>query len=223
MASQSSDKRPRLREIVRGNAADFQRTWNETEASSGFDPLPPGLYRCLITDGRLFTSKANATPGFKVEFQVIGGPHAGRKVWLDVWLSNKALSMAKGELAKLGITNPDQLEHPLPPGLTADVTVVRRTDDNGETFNRVKTFKVIAADVPADDYSPDDTNPRESEVDAGHLDAVMPASTPPRVAREPGDDDDRDDDGFGWRRGEQIKHTSLTPLLDAKPNGRSST
>ena len=26
----SSDKRPRLRDIVRGNAADFNRTWNET-------------------------------------------------------------------------------------------------------------------------------------------------------------------------------------------------
>ena len=48
----SSDKRPRLRDIVRGNAADFNRTWNETEASSGFDPLPPGVYRALITDGR---------------------------------------------------------------------------------------------------------------------------------------------------------------------------
>jgi len=39
MASQSSDRRPRLRDIVSGVAADFNKTWNETEASSGFDPL----------------------------------------------------------------------------------------------------------------------------------------------------------------------------------------
>jgi hypothetical protein len=84
MASQSSDRRPRLRDIVSGVAADFNKTWNETEASSGFDPLPPGVYRCLITDGRLFTSKTNATPGFKITFEVIDPPHAGRKVWHDV-------------------------------------------------------------------------------------------------------------------------------------------
>src|SRR5207248_3120293 len=71
MSTPSSDRRQRLRDIVRGNAADFQKTWDATEASSGFDPLPPGVYRCLITDGRLFTSRTNATPGYKVEFQVI--------------------------------------------------------------------------------------------------------------------------------------------------------
>src|SRR5271165_347861 len=141
MASQSSDRRPRLRDIVRGNAADFNKTWNETEASSGFDPLPPGVYRCLITDGRLFTSRANSTPGFKITFEVIDPPHARRKVWHDVWLSSKALGIAKGELAKRGITSPDQLEQPLPPGLTADVQVVQRTDDNGVVFNRVRSFK----------------------------------------------------------------------------------
>ena len=101
MASQPSDKRPRLKDIVRGNAADFQRNWDETEVSAGFDPLPPGVYRCLIADGKLFTSKTNATPGFKIEFQVIAGPFAGRKAWHDIWLSNKALSIAKAELAKL--------------------------------------------------------------------------------------------------------------------------
>jgi hypothetical protein len=200
MSTSSPDRRQRLRDIVRGNAADFQKTWDTTEASSGFDPLPAGVYRCLITDGRLFTSRTNATPGYKIEFQVIAGPFAGRKVWLDVWLSSKALPMAKGELAKLGIVSADQLERPLPPGLTADVQVVQRTDDDGTTFNRVKTFKIVPADVPAADFSPDDSDvPRESEADDEHLDA----------------------DGFDWRKG--IQHTSSMPLLDASPNGKGMT
>ena len=183
MSMPSSDRRPRPRDIVRGNAADFQRTWDTTEASSGFDPLPPGVYRCLISDGRLFTSKTNATPGFKIEFQVIDPPHAGRKVWHDVWLSSKALSMAKGELAKLGIKSPDQLEQPLPPGLIADVTVVQRTDDYGAVFNRVKTFKVVESDVPADDYRPDDDRDgKRSEGAVEHPAAGHASTVPPSLA-----------------------------------------
>ncbi len=220
MGSQSSDKRPRLRDIVRGNAADFQRTWETTEASSGFDPLPPGVYRCLISDGRLFTSKTNTTPGFKIEFQVIDPPHAGRKVWHDDWLSSKALSMAKGELAKLGINSPDQLERPLPPGMIADVQVVQRTDDNGAAFNRVKTFKVVESGVPADDFRPaDDLELEKGEGDGGHP-AAGQASTRPPVTREPGDDDDRDDTGFDWQRG--VQHVSSAPLLDAARNGKGT-
>jgi hypothetical protein len=217
MSTPSSDKRPRLRDIVRGNAADFNRAWNETEASAGFDPLPPGVYRCLIADGALFTSKTNATPGFKITFEVIAGPFAGRKAWHDIWLSNKALSIAKAGLAKLGINTPDQLEQPLPPGLLADVTVVLRNDDNGAAFNQVRSFKIVNADIPADSYSPAD--PSGSEGDSGHL-AAGHASPPPRVTREPGDDDDRDDSGFDWRPG--VQHTSSAPLLGAARNGRSS-
>jgi hypothetical protein len=237
--------RPRLRDIVRGDAADFQRAWDTTEASSGFDPLPSGVYRCLVVAGQLFTSKANATPGFKVEFQVIAGPFAERKIWHDIWLTSKALSMAKGELAKLGITNPGQLEQPVPPGLIADVTVVQRSGDDGTTFNRVKTFKIIDADVPADDYRPADVEP--SEVDtrpplAGQLDAhgfnyetnryesarplledaASRVPTTPSTSREPGEDDDLDDGGFNRRHG--VQYTPSAPLLDPnahEPKGRA--
>jgi hypothetical protein len=182
MPTPSPDNRLRLRDIVRGNSADFNRIWDETEASTGFDPLPPGIYRCLIADGRLFKSKTNETPGFKIEFQVIDGPFAGRKVWHDLWLSPKALAVTKGQLAKLGITRQEQLECPLPFGLTAEVQVVQRADDNGVLCNRVRTFKVVEADVAADDYRPaEDLDVEGDGADAGHLDG----------------------DGFDWRDGVQ--------------------
>jgi hypothetical protein len=214
MSTLSSDKRPRLSDIVRGNAADFQKIWDATEASAGIDPLPPGVYRCLITDGRLFTSRTNSTPGFKVEFQVIVGPFAGRKVWHDIWLSSRALPVAKAELAKLGITSPDQLEQPLPPGLTADVTVVQRADDNGTTFNRVRTFKIVDADVPADNFTPDEQRASEADDASTPLPAL-------RATREPGEDDDLDTGESDWRQVVQVRHTSSAPLFDAVSNGRS--
>jgi hypothetical protein len=203
MSNQQSDRRPRLRDIVRGGTDDFNRAWNEAEVSSGFDPLPPDVYHCLIVDGSLFTAKSG-TPGYKITFEVIGGPHAGRKVWHDIWLSSKALGMAKGELAKLGIASPAQLDQPLPSGLTADVRVVQRTSDDGAVYNRVKTFKVVNAEVPADDYSPDDDLPSKSA----------------RSPREPGEDDDLDADGFDWKTGAQQVATSQS--TDTTTNGKGA-
>jgi hypothetical protein len=213
MATLPPDKRPRLRDIVRGNVDDFKRRFDDATPTSGFDPLPPGVYRCLAAEGKVFAARTG-TEGFKLTFEVIGGPFAGRKVWHDIWMSDKAMGMARAELLKLGIRCSDDLERPLPPGLIADVTVVQRTDDDGAAFNRVKAFKVVNADVPADNYSPD-PDPATREADAGPLDAAGPASTP-HPAREPGEDDDRDDGGFDWRSG--IQHTSSAPLLDAAGN-----
>jgi hypothetical protein len=203
MPTSSPDNRPRLKDILRASSTDFQRTWDTTEPSNGFDPLPPGVYRCLIADGKLFTSKNN-TPGYKLTFEVIDKPYTGRKAWFDAWLSSKALAMAKGELAKLGILSYKQLDDPLPPGLIADVTVVQRTDDNGMTSSRVRTFKVVPADVAPDDFRPSENlEVDQGEGDAGHSDAG-------RV----------DAHGFNFVTS---RYESATPLLDAKPNGRSKT
>jgi uncharacterized protein DUF669 len=184
MSLQPSDKRPKLRDIVRGSLDDFKRTWDTTEASAGFAPLPAGTYRCLVASGELFISRTNATPGYKITFDVIAGPFSGRKVWHDLWLTSKALGMAKGDLERLGITRTEQLEQPLPAGLVADVVVIQRTEDDGTTFNRVKSFKVIDRDVSPDDFAPDDE----------HLDT------------ESGEGDDLrlDSDGFDWSNGDQI-------------------
>jgi Protein of unknown function (DUF669) len=174
-----------LRDIVRGSVDEFKKTWDATEASEGFPPLPSGTYRCLIAGGEMFRSNKNSTPGYKVTFEITSGALAGRKFWHSVWLTDKALAMAKADLAKLGITKLEQLEEPLPPGLLADVKVVVRTDDDGDTYNQVKNFQVVKSEVPAADFAP-------GEVAA------------PRT-REPGDDDDlaNDDDGFDWRNGTQ--------------------
>jgi hypothetical protein len=190
-----------LRDIVKGTVDDFKQTWDRTEASEGFPPFPSGQYRCLIAGGEMFNTDKNSTPGYKVVFEVTTSPYAGRKFWHSIWLTDKALAMAKAELAKLGITRPEQLEQPLPPGMIADVKVVLRTNDDGDQFNRVKTFQVIQSEVPAADFAP-------------------PPEAPKTTPRETGDDDDDGDawdavdrasvaGGFNWESGAQSPpHTS---------------
>jgi hypothetical protein len=214
MATLPPDKRPRLRDIVRGNLDDLQRAFEESVKTGGRTTVPSGQYRCLIAKGSV-EQASTGTPSYKLVFEAIDGPHTGRKFFHDIWLTEKALRMSGHELARLGFRSLTEIsERPLPPGLIADVTVVEQTENDGTTKNVVRRFKLANAGVPADDYSPD-PDPVTSEADAGPPDAAGPASTP-HPAREPGEDDDRDDGGFDWRSG--IQHTSSAPLLDAAGN-----
>jgi hypothetical protein len=148
------NKRPTY-ESIPGGGDDFNDLWNRTQAADdGFDPLPPGTYRCLVADGRLATAK-NGTASYKVTFQVVEGPFTGRKVWHDCFLTPKALAMSKRDLDKLRIHTPEQLTQAPPTGIVADIRVVLRTESDGRTFNRVAGFKVVEDAPPPGIFDPD--------------------------------------------------------------------
>jgi hypothetical protein len=120
---------------------------NAAPAEDFAQPLPRGEYIAHLICGELFNS-AHGTLGYKLTFQVIEGEHVGRKLWHDVWLSEAAISMAKRDLAKLGIMTIDQLDNPMPSGIRCKVKLVVRKDDDGTERNRVVTFAVVQIDVP---------------------------------------------------------------------------
>ena len=72
---------------------------------------------------------------------MLDGEHAGRRLWHDVWLTEAAMSLAKRDLGKLGVTSLEQLERPLPEGIIIDAKVALRRGDDGEEFNRVITVR----------------------------------------------------------------------------------
>lgn len=137
---------------------EFDRLWAQTTPAPEFGPIPTGEYQCHITGGELFKSRFG-TPGYKLTFKVIHGPYAGRFLWLDCWLTEAALPGTMRDLAKLGITSPDLLEHPLPTGFRCQVRVALRTADDGTTSNAVKGFTVIEIDASeADPFAPADAD-----------------------------------------------------------------
>jgi hypothetical protein len=154
MSYPHTNQRRSLGDIARGGVDNLQRAWDSTQAAAGVDPVPSGTYRCLVSEGRLFASQSNGTPGYKLVLQVLDGPHAGRRLWHDVWLTDAALSRAKYELGQLGITDLGQLEQPLPAGLIVEVVVSLRTGDDGLQYNKVRSFRVIPPVVPVDDFAP---------------------------------------------------------------------
>jgi hypothetical protein len=150
-----SDKRPTYNDILGGGGDDFNRLWDATAAADeGFDPLPPGTYRCFVADGRVATAKTR-TSSYKVTFQVISGPFAGRKLWHDLWLTPKALAMTKRDLAKLRIHTPAQLRQAPPTGIVADVRVTLHTENDGRSCNKVLGFTVVEDAPPPGTFDPD--------------------------------------------------------------------
>ena len=118
------------------------------------------------------------TVGYKLALQVLDGEHAGRLVWHDIWLSEAALPMAKRDFAKIGVSRLEQLEKPIPEGITLKAKIALRREDDDREFNRVTRFEVIAIDPP----KPEPFAPKPAP---NSIDAI-------------------DGDGFDWQSGQQI-------------------
>ncbi len=125
-----------------GGTQDIAALWNETEAAEDFKPIPAGTYVCAATGGELGEARSG-TPRYRVHFEVLEGEHAGRRLAHDVWLTAKALPLAKRDLAKVGIVSADALQGPLPRPIRCRVRVALRQDDDGSTFNRIRSFEAI--------------------------------------------------------------------------------
>lgn len=152
----SNDRPASLTDLLHDAAADLRDAWSRTDAARDLEPLPAGTYIAHVHGIKLFRAKTG-TPGAKIRFDVLEGEHAGRRLFFDCWLTPAALPCSKRDLAKLGITELDQLESgALPPGrIRCKVRVAQHRADDGRTFDRVRAFDVIGIDDPPADPSLD--------------------------------------------------------------------
>jgi hypothetical protein len=79
------------------------------------------------------------------------GEYTGRQLFHDIWLTKTAMPFAKRDLGKIGVTELEQLDQPLPRGIRCRVQVALRKDDNGKEYNRVTRFDVVAIEPPKPD------------------------------------------------------------------------
>src|SRR5262245_8114286 len=134
--------RKKLADILQLNSdrEQLSHLWRATAAAEERGPLPPGEYAFRVQTGELFTSK-RGTPGYKLTLEVTEGEHEGRRAWVDFWLTAAALPMTKRDLAKIGVTDLEQLERPLPPGILIRGKLALRRDDDGNESNRLVRFE----------------------------------------------------------------------------------
>jgi hypothetical protein len=161
--------RLKLTDILNGAGGNFKDTWNSTEAAGDNGPLPPGEYLAHIASGELEKAKTKGTPGYKLVFEIIEGEHTGRRLYHDIWLTPAALPMAKRDLARIGITDPEQMERPIPRGIRCRLTVVQRKSEEGVPYNEVRRFEFVCIDAP-----PPNPFPPTAEGDEAGPDQSMP-------------------------------------------------
>ena len=128
---------------------------NTVEPTDSFDPIPPGEYLCVITASEQKPTKAGDGSYLELEFEVIDGPHKGRKLLDRLNLdspSEVAVKIARATLSAIcravGVTQPkDSCElHDLP--LVCKVRVERRPDTD-EATNVIKGYRARRPAAPA--------------------------------------------------------------------------
>ena len=159
----------KLSEIVK-NMAALKQQWAATKPAPDTDkPIPPGEYVCDLIDGAGFEARTG-TPGFKVTLKVKEGDSAGRLVWHDFYLSEKALPYTMRALARIGITDLEQLDAGLPAGLVVKAKIVVNTRDGGGERNEVRSWELVAVNADANPAVGDPGAPAPWSVDLEALD-----------------------------------------------------
>jgi hypothetical protein len=132
------------------------RAWEQTAAAAEYGPLPAGNYKARLTAVELFTAKGKGTPGVKLTLAIVEpAEYDGRKAWHDLWLTAAALPATKRDLAKIGITDPEQLDQPVPEGIILAIRVAVRRDDDGTERNRITRFELDHIEAPAPNPFPE--------------------------------------------------------------------
>jgi hypothetical protein len=148
--------------LAAGGGDDIRNLWDNIEAAGELAPLPPGEYTADLIAGELESSRSKGTPGYKMTFAIVEpSEYAGRRFWHDCWLTPAALPSSKRDLLKIGVTNLEQLEQPLPARIRCLVKLALRRDDDGNERNKVRSFNVIGIVEPERDAfaPPDDIDP----------------------------------------------------------------
>lgn len=159
----ATPKKP-LSSILPGNSGGDDDIFDRFDAAKAADdlaPLPRGTYTAVAVGGSLGVARTG-TRVYTVEFQVTEGEHAGRRLWMDRYFTDKALEYTKRDLQKLGIDSKEKLHEPFPSGrLVCRLVVAARSLDDGRQRNEVKGFNVIGVRNPeADPFAPrDDDGP----------------------------------------------------------------
>ena len=142
--------RKKLTDILEKSTREkIGRIWDSTKAAADLKPLPSGEYRCRVAGGELFNA-STGTPGYRIKLVVVDGDHTDQVVWHDLWLSEAALPITKRDLGKIGITNVEQLERPLPDTIIVLARIALQKREDGTEVNRVMRLEIVPSSGPSE-------------------------------------------------------------------------
>lgn len=131
---------------------NFNAAEQQEEMREGFEVIPAADYKAVITESDMVANSAGTGHYLKLEFTVIEGPYANRKIFANLNLDNPnqtAVDIARAELKTIcsavgkgnAVINDSAELHDLP--LIIKVKIEKRKD-NGEDSNRIKGYAVVS-------------------------------------------------------------------------------
>lgn len=128
-----------------GIAVNFDNV--ETSNGGDFTPIPDGIYSVVVAAAEERTS-SKGTPGISLRLCVSGGEHAGRVIFDNLWVTERAMGRVLYVLRCMGITPPkgtSELTAEALVGRTATVDVASETGQDGRVWPRVKDWLTSAS------------------------------------------------------------------------------
>jgi len=134
---------------------DSLAAFDTIEPAPKYTPLPPGTYVARVVKGACCTT-TTGREGYRLQFQVTEGPHAGTTLVRTWVFTPKALPYTRRDLGLLGLTSAAALQQPFPPAgkeyLVRLVVALQRGDDGVER-NDVKRVELLAVnDSPVAEF-----------------------------------------------------------------------
>jgi len=168
------------------NHSDLAAAFDMTEAAARMDPLPTGEYVARAVSAALDESR-KGTPFYGVRFEIVDGPHAGRRLVHRWFLSSAALPYSRRDLAALGLSTFAQLQSGAAPTGLVRIRVALRRDDAGAMFNEVRDVSPGVPAAPAQGHNEANAAaPQPMPVSVAHA----PVSPEPQTPTTPATADD---------------------------------
>ena len=126
---------------------------NTVEPTGDFEPIPAGVYEAIAIDSEMKATKSGTGSYLQVAFEIVAGPHRGRRLWARFNLQNSnqlAVQIARAELAAFclatGVHAPnDSVElHGIPVLLKVGV---KKRSDTQELQNEIRSYSPRSTSV----------------------------------------------------------------------------
>ncbi len=142
-----------------GNLEGFDAS--TVDPKSDFEPLPAGDYIGVAIASGFEATKDKTGEFLKVEFEIVEGPHRGRRLFDRLNLKNKnetAVKIAQATLSSIcravGVLRPRDSSELHGKPMLLKIEVEERNDKPGSYSNRIKNYEAVNGSTTASAQAP---------------------------------------------------------------------
>ncbi len=121
---------------------DVLSLYDSADAETSAGAIPSGKYPARLVDGHLDRARTG-TACFCIKWEIVDGEFQGRHLISRHWMTAKSVSRTKGDLLELGINGAHLRGAASLPLVTAEISVVHKSDEAGDLYQEIRRIKRI--------------------------------------------------------------------------------